>query len=306
MPSINSELDTVEPLSGFLFQDPAPDGRSLFTDMSDLYGELVKVGGEENEASRSFLQQIIRGTRGCPSNLKSVLTDATKRRLATRGQGGPVQDEWSLRLEQLIAVHNRSRGEALPLDAEVLFYELLKRSDEAVHQYIITSETAELSNSFRAEALQRILIRRLGLYDAAAKDKPTFYTFCLPDGDVARRWWRQLFIEVTSQAGFSNPVGKGLRPDVANARLRDLDSADDLRVFAIPRYVCACAPTVVFDPDKRDAGFNLYWHGSRNVSVAKMNDGSLRAWQQGVYVPLELDQIDRVRVHWSMDCLNLP
>lgn len=279
-------------------------GEPLFKSSGDLARDIARQPNatRTNEhALATFLGQIlVRGDRPCPDDLLDSISKAAKERASARHS--PKSDDLGRRIERALKAEKLAKSSPQPLGAEELYAELLDEAETAAHHFIITNKPVEQIRSRRTEALQGILLRRLGLLDLVEDGKAlaaptTSYTFCLPTPEACLRWWRAVLGEMLSHrrlkiAGSSIGTPTDNRMErfrqLAAERLGDLDDAGHIRAYSVNPLACGC-PVVVFNPDSPEpVGFNLYYladsfRGEDFVSVCKMGRSYVADWIENVY-----------------------
>jgi len=286
--------------SRLLLGELGPDGRPLFASPSELGRAITQspkyrklYGGSKERSLKSFLAQILRGTRRCPSELVKAITWAVETRLSDADL--EVRREWSRKVREALLVEGPT-GTSRPLSSKEQFENLLILAESAAEHFIITAMPAESVSSLRAEKLTDILVRRLGLDNRAEEEalSPTEYSFHFPSYEHCISWWRHLARRLHSSLRAAS-VANGVE-----RQLVKLDEEDRIRVFEVPREVCGC-PVVVFDPESSQPnGFNLYYHagGLRDdvVSVSSMDEEYIKRWHDYVFWPLKYNELESRRV----------
>jgi len=274
---VAGEMQTA--LKKLLTQEVVPDGHPLFANAAKLGEAIVALADEHYrnpKTTAALISFVFRGDRPCSDGLRSAIIAATRARLAK--QPKRVQDDWVQRIGRTIELQNSAVAAAQEEQSasdEEQFADLLERAERADNHFIITPLTSEQEQGIRrAEQLNEILMRRLGLSPQSEDEPNTTYRFLLPKDDTARAFW----LKVRNKAALAE------NQTWADKRLQWLDTNDRLQVYVVPKFVCGC-PIVVFDPEAtRDVtAFSFSYHRHNIIDTIQWDAISVREWTENVY-----------------------
>jgi len=229
--------------------------------------------------------QVFRGDRSCPSQLQDVILHAVDSRLSEMSAPPEIKTAWRVRVANAIKFHNNKKKGLNLFDAESVFHEMLVDAEKARVQFIITYRTLEEQGErYGAKSIRELLTRNLHLYASAPSEPPKVrYTFCLPNEEVAKAFWRGLRESITTE---KNPTGEPLERTEAGRRLQKLATDGFLCVWTVPSFMCG-SPMVVFNPDEGSSAsaYSFCFHPNNQVSIMKFDDESLANWHNFVFRP---------------------
>lgn len=269
-------------------QQLADDGRPLWDSQRALARALVELpdGGyhqKPEESVRVFLSQVLKpiyepGARPVSNNLRRCIPPLVAKRIADPLKAKDVAENVLRHLDQLKDPQSYEQPTSDDFEWNALFR---ATGDTTLsHVVIITDQPAETrlsDDTVHAPTLTTSMIDKVISQGGPAYDPEAVYDFFITDENEATK----------TRANVTSYVASHLSMDLPKAE-RLVQAAEDrqqLNIYFLD-YEGFLPPMCVFDPLTRGIGFNLYYHPGSKVSVARMNDIAVRAWQEKFYLPL--------------------
>lgn len=268
--------------------DPRTRGADpLFPNAAQLGAAVAEADSTHFSDPRKtavLLGFVLRKERLCSPDLRSAILGATKTRaasLSARERADLVRA-----VETAITTQNASLTEPKSPPDDDQFDELLERAEQAAEHFIITPLSAEQAKNIeRADALNQILLERLGIVPMSKEKPATRYRFLLPSEEGAAKFWDGLVEKATTAAERARE-----KPNHVATRIAELNRTGFLEAFVVPSYVCGF-PIVVFNPDPTEVGesaaFSFSHHPNNTIDAIQWDYGSLRAWTLNVHQAFE-------------------
>jgi hypothetical protein len=270
-----------------MFRQPlADDGKPLWDSQRALARSLVSIpsGGyhrKPEESVRVFLSQVLKpahetGSRPVSTNLRRSIPLLVAKRIADAEEAKSVSTE-------ILRLLDRLKDPAAfeqPASDELEWGALYQASmdPQLKHVVIITDQPAETqADADHAPMLTEALLKRVVDREGNDHDREAIYDFFITDRDSAIEARASLVNQTASYLGLDYPAAEKL--------VTSAEKAEQLNMYFL-NYDGFLPPMCVFEPLSRCIGFNLYYHSGSSVSVARMNDISLRSWKSKFYVPL--------------------
>lgn len=276
-----------------LFSQPMSDGRPAFESQTDLANRLVSLSdsqffGREQATVRAFISQVLKsssepGSRNPSPNFAQAL------RLAI-GARAPNKAEAESLFERVIAAIHRAKDATRtvkPQDDKREFQSLIEAARSKSHVVIVTPRPAELEpGREKANELTEILIDR-AIYLKEARLDPIRYEFLILGKAAAVRMRSALVHSTAKELSVSQTEAAELVERAERAGRLSI-SALETKQFLPP--MCVFEPE---DPDEQ-SGFVLFYHPNDTVSVAQLDQATIKDWYERFYFNLQNNDSDYV------------
>ena len=281
-------------LQELLTEVPSPDGNPLFKSAAEMGRQISALPAShyKGNGAASFLTQVFRGIRSCPSELTGAILEIVQRRLAS--ESDEIQGDWRHQIARAIHSYNQDFQKAKKaakhgLTDDELFDEILSKSETADEHFIVTAKTAEQSQiQGKGGALRDTLIKRLHLFEQgelsnskrlnqerSANPLPK-YTFLLPQDSVAIGFWKNLFKRIV----FNNPFGT-ISVEKASEKLTEI--SESLRVYVVQQPAICGVPIAGFDVERSyGSAYSFCFDEMHRPKVIKWDQVTLGLWRANV------------------------
>lgn len=271
-------------LRDLLTKEPADDGKPLFVTITALSKAIVAEKSSEYNNERSvstLLGFIFCGSRSCPKPLREMILHVIQKRLAKSSQ--QIQEEWNKLISNSIDSLSLDTKKALQARSERNedhFDKLIECLEAADKVFIITSSTAEQERGIeRADKLNKILLKRLGIFPKSDTSPKVDYWFLLPSFKTGEHFWEKLYEKALSVLK-NNPK----ETIWIKNRLKFLEENGFLRVFIVPPFICS-SHSVFFNPDysRNCTGFSYIYYSNNFMDAACWDPLSITHWKENVF-----------------------
>jgi hypothetical protein len=273
----------------YMFRHPlGDDGLPLWDSQRAMARALVELpdGGyhrKPEESVRVFLSQVLKpfyepSSRPVSSNLRRCIPILVQKRISDPRKAKEVSENILRYLDQLKDPGSYEQPVSDDVEWNALFS---ATSDPSLHHVVIITdqpaETRLTDDVIHAPALTRAMIDKIISSDGSGYDREGVYDFFILDAVEATKARANIALHVASHLEIDRSAAEKL--------VRQAEVRQQLNMYHL-EYDGFLPPLCVFDPLTRGIAFNLYYHAGSKVSVSRMNDISVRNWQEKFYLPL--------------------
>jgi hypothetical protein len=281
------------PLAKLLLeQSPEVAGSPLFKSQAELAKLIVSLSDsdyKEESNLRSFLNQVLSGSRRCNEKLTQCIISAASSKFVSSKQQAKVREI----ILQGIQTHNdttvRQHHSRFPTEVTrgEVYEKMVSIQSKAERVFIINMRPLELVPK-SGDQKQRDLTQETMAALLAGKR----HVFCVPDRPTAILLWRAFYEELETS--------KRKRDEDADSTLTKFEDEGTLTIYKITSRDCIHS-TVVYNAGSPERASGWIWYVPWDPNeCAEMPREVLENWTREYFNPITAEQLDnQERVRWT-------